>query len=654
VRTFPRLARLSAVAGALVTVAFVVSSAAAAAPGGRHPLPGSKPSWTAAAPQTAPVRAGDQVSAKVWLAPRDPAALKTLATAISDPASSRYRQFITPQQYDATFAPTAAQLKQVTDWLTGAGLHVDTVGPDSHFVAVSGTASDIEAAFDTGLARYAVNGKQAQAPTSAVTVPDSLAGIVLGVTGLSTLNHAVQPGDFGAPDAYVNSTTCSSYYDEKLAAAQPPFQGKTLPYAPCGYTPSQLRGAYGIDHTGLSGNKQTIAIVDAFDASTLEQDANTYAHNQHEKPFSPKQFADRSVGEDVSKEADCGGNGWYGEQTLDIEASHAMAPNANVLYYGGASCYDDDLLASLTRVVHDNDASIVSNSWGEPTFVVIDGQLYITLDQSTIDAYESVFQQGAAQGIGFYFSSGDDGDEQDAYGYTHPDYPTGDPWVTSVGGTSLAVGKNDQRLFETGWGTDKYALSDDASSWTPVDSFGNGDSFLYGAGGGYSKLFDRPAYQQGVVPSSTSGRAVPDVAMDADPTTGMLVGETQSFSGPSRFGPAGVHYGEYRIGGTSLATPLFAGFVADVAQAAGGRVGFANPWIYGLAKAAPSVYYDVTPQGDVGNVRADYTNGLNADGGYTYSVRTFDTDSSLVTAPGWDDVTGVGTPNLGIFKHGRR
>ena len=108
-----------------------------------------------------------------------------------------------------------------------------------------------------------------------------------------------------------------------------------------------------------------------------------------------------------------------------------MAPAANVLYYGGASCFDDDLLASLSRIVADNKASIVSNSWGEPTFFVDPRTvIYATIDQDLVDAYESVFKQGAVQGIGFYFSSGDDGDDLAAWGFKHPDYPTGDPWVT--------------------------------------------------------------------------------------------------------------------------------------------------------------------------------------------------------------------------------
>jgi subtilase family serine protease len=377
----------------------------------------------------------------------------------------------------------------------------------------------------------------------------------------------------------------------------------------------------------------------------LQSDANQYSTNHGDTPFTPGQFTDHSVAEGASSDPDpinaCGGNGWYTEQALDVEAVHGMAPAANVAYYGAASCYDDDLLAQLAQVAKDDTASIVTNSWGEPTFVVIDGTLYTTIDQSLVDAYESVFKQGAVEGIGYYFSSGDNGDEQAAWGYTHPDWPTGDPWVTSVGGTSIAIGSANTRLFETGWGTSKWSLSADGSSWVQTIPF------QYGAGGGYSQVFAQPWYQNGVVTNNpTGGRAVPDIAMDADPTTGFLMGQTQSFALSSRYGPAGVHYGEFREGGTSLASPLLAGVQADVQQGAGQRLGFANPLIYSLksqSNGASSFYDPTATQRDDGNVRADYRNGYNADNGIVYSVRTFDQDSSLDTTKAWDDVTGVGT-----------
>jgi len=641
-----------ALAGALTLAALVVTAGASARTNGpfdfsRHVLPGSKPAWTAAAPQTAAVPSGQAVHARVWLTPRNSDQLDALAQAVSDPSNAQYGQFITADQYDAQFAPTAAQVSQVTQWLTQSGLSVDTTGPDNHFVEVSGSASAAANAFGSTLADYLVNGTQAQAPVTDLSVPDSLSGIVATVTGLSTFGHAMKPADFGAPAAFVNATPCSDYYGQQTARTLPKFQHQTLPYAVCGYTPDQLRGAYGVGGFGNSqnlGRGSTVAITDAYDAPTLLGDANTYALRHGDRPFAFGQFQDRSVPEDASTGDECGGNGWYGEQTLDVEAVHAMAPGANVLYYGAASCFDDDLLAQLSQVVHDNKASIVTNSWGSPTFYVdpTTGDLVPLEDPATIAAYETVFKQGAVEGIGFMFSSGDSGDEFDNTGYAAPDYPTSDPWVTSVGGTSLAIDRRDNRMFETGWGTEKYGLSSGGSSWTLTVPF------LYGAGGGTSTLFPEPLYQKPVV-GRTTGRAVPDVGMDADPTTGMLVGETQSFSLPSRFGPPGVHYGEYRIGGTSLASPLYAGAEA-VAQAneGGRRIGFANPLIYALARI-PGEFYDVTPQGDPGNVRADYANGQNAAGGILYSVRSFDQDSSLMTNRGWDNVTGVGSVTSNFF-----
>jgi subtilase family serine protease len=640
-----RLRRMALILSGSAIAVFGTAGAASAA-STRHVLPDTKPSWTAAVAKTDNVPATQGLTAKVWLTTRNADALDALATAVSDPDSAQYGQFISEPAYRAQFAPTADTVAQVRAWLTGAGLRVTSVGADNHFVAVSGSAAAMNAAFGTQLARYSVNGSIERAPSSDLSLPDNLANAVDDVTGLSTFGHQVKRADFGPPDAFVSGTPCSSYYGEKSASALPKFEGKTLSFNPCGYTPSAFRSAYGVDRAGTGGAGATVAITDAYDAPQLESDANTYSTLHGDSAFAAGQFADLSVPEDASTGDDCGGNGWYGEQALDVEAVHGMAPAAGVLYYGAASCFDDSLLAQLGQVVADNKASIVTNSWGEPTFVVVDGELFSTIDKPLVKAYESVFKQGAVQGIGFYFSSGDDGDDLEAWGYKHPDFPSGDPWVTAVGGTSLAIGKNGQRLWETGWGTTRYLLKDNGKAWDKSSG-----TFLYGAGGGFSEIFRRPWYQDGVVPGNTSGRAVPDIGMDGDPSTGMLVGETQAFSLPSVFGPVGSHYGEFRLGGTSLASPLLAG-VQAVAQGSS-RLGFANPRIYRLAKKQFSngflsrkrdlaPFYDVTPQGDRATARVDYVNTMNADDGLTYSVRTFNEDSSLKTGPGWDDVSGVG------------
>ncbi|MBD3784515.1 MAG: S8/S53 family peptidase, partial [Micrococcales bacterium] len=576
------------------------------------------------------------------------AGLTALATAVSTPHSSSYGHYLSDAQYRSRFAPTAASVAAVRSWAKGAGLRVDAVGADNHFVSVSGSASAVSQAFTAGLQTFSVDGHTGTAPTTAVTVPDSLAGQVLAVTGLDTVTHwtapnlqkdkgtpsadaGTSPSDLGPPPGFVNATPCSSYYGQKVDKTDPAFEGKHLPYAVCGYVPSQLRSTYGVSTSRRTGRGQTVAITDAFAAPTIEKDANTYAARHGDRPFRRGQLTQSNdTNYDPAKVDECGGNGWFGEETLDVEAVHGMAPDAGVAYYGAASCYDDDLLASLARAVSDNRASAISNSWGEPTYVTVDGAVYPTIDQTLVDAYESVFLQGAVQGIGFYYSSGDDGDEGANTGVVSPDWPAADPWVTAVGGTALAVDKHGRRQFETGWGTERYSLTNGA--WTS-------DGFLYGAGGGCSDIFAKPAYQR-LARTGCDKRAVPDVAMDADPTTGMLVGETQVFDLPTKFGQ-GTRYGEYRIGGTSLAAPLFAGVQAD-AQQGRRRIGFADPLIYLLG--AFGVFHDVRPEGDPGNIRVDYVNGLNADDGLRSTVRTFDEDSSLTTGRGWDDVTGVGTP----------
>jgi subtilase family serine protease len=621
---------------ALAGLAAFAGQVSASGPG-RSVMAGTKPAWTAHAKQATAVAPSEPgVQARVWLTPRDEAGLTALAQAVSDPASAQYGQFLDEPAYRAQYAPTADQVTAVEGWLTSAGLTVGAVGPDSHYIAVSGSADAVNAAFGTQLTRYVVSGKPELAPATDLSVPDSVAGLVEAVTGLSTLGHRMTPGDMGAPDAFVVGEPCSSFYGQKRATTLPRYHGKTLPYNVCGYTATQLRGAYGVTAARRDGSGATVAITDAFDASTLEQDANTLSRLHGDQPFRRGQFRDVSVPEDLSTSDDCGGNSWYGEQALDVEAVHGMAQGANVLYYGASSCNDADFLTVLAQIVGDNKASIVTNSWGEAAFSLDEnGNLVSSVDPGLIAAYEDIFKQGAVQGIGFYFSSGDDGDDLEADGYKDTEFPTSDPWVTSVGGTSLAIGRDDSRLFETGWGTTLWALADNGRSWTTP-------TFHGGAGGGYSDYLGRPWYQNGVVPWNTTGRAVPDVSMDSDPTTGMLVGETQSFPLRSRYGPAGVHYGEYRIGGTSVGSPLMAGAQA-VAQG-GRRIGFANPFLYSLASFPRfDPFYDATPQGDPANVRADYVNSINADDGVSLSLRTFDEDSSLFTTRGWDDVTGVGS-----------
>ena len=151
----------------LLSMAVLATTAALpalAAEPGRHVLAGTKPAWVQAVKKTADVPSGQEVSAMVWLAPRNAAQLNALARAVSDPTNAQYGQVISEAQYRAQFAPTADQIKAVRQWLTGAGLHIDEIGPDSHYVAVSGSAASVSAAFGTRLGLYTAQGKRVRAP----------------------------------------------------------------------------------------------------------------------------------------------------------------------------------------------------------------------------------------------------------------------------------------------------------------------------------------------------------------------------------------------------------------------------------------------------------------------------------------------------------
>jgi subtilase family serine protease len=167
----------------------------------------------------------------------------------------------------------------------------------------------------------------------------------------------------------------------------------------------------------------------------------------------------------------------------------------------------------------------------------------------------------------------------------------------------------------------------------------------------------------GVVPTklselrgSTPMRVVPDISMDADPATGMLVGETQTF-------PNGVYYDQYRIGGTSVSSPLFAGVIARADQTLGRPLGFLNPTLYSLSGNSRAVF-DVGPAGKQDQSRADFANSIDASEGKLFWTRIIDYEGpeqfcssatvcatqnvALNATAGYDNMTGLGAPNSGL------
>lgn len=643
----PRRGRTLAAVTAIPLLAgmIMVSTSAQASPDGRTAIPGTRPTWATASADRGATNSGAAVSARVYLAGRDAPGLGAYATAVSRPDSPLYHKYLTPDQYQQRFGPSDAQVRSVTGWLAANKLAVD--GVTKHYVSFHGTVANTQSAFDTVLHNYTKDGSTVRAPQRDASVPANVANAVLTVTGLSTAPVTMRSGAATpAPPAagFRNAQPCSGYYGAKTADGYPQAYGGTPPVAVCGYTGAQLRGAYGVTGSGLTGKGVTVAIIDAFASPTLASDADTYNSNNGEQPLRPGQLSQylpdhytNTDPSDATHPNGCGASNWFGEQSLDVEAVHNIAPDADIAYVGAVSCLDTDLQDALDKVVDNRLATIVSNSWG-------DVAAHATPDLTK--RYEQTFLQGAVEGIGFYFSSGDNGDEKASSGTLQVDYPTSDPWVTSVGGTSLAVDHGNHYQWETGWGVGLSALAADKSGWDPQPP----GTFQAGAGGGTSTLFPQPYYQRGVAPDTLAKangakdamRVVPDVAAVADANTGMLIGQTQTF-------PDGVKYDQYRLGGTSLACPVFAGIQALAQQAQHGvPIGFANNAIY--FRYGTSAFHDVTdhPLGagqSIANLRADYVNKVDATGGLSYSLRTFGHDSSLAATPGYDDVTGVGSPS---------
>jgi subtilase family serine protease len=652
---------LIAAAATTLAVGVLTTAAAQASPAARMAIAGTQPTWANSSNRmSAQAVTSGTVTALVYLAGQNPAGLASYATAVSTPGNAMYGHYLAPAQVMAAYGPTSAQVTEVQNWLTGAGLTVtkteDEVGG---YIEVTGSVQQATQAFGVTFGTYkAPSGQPARAPEESATAPADVASAVLTVSGLDTAKHQAAPADTLPPPGYNYwiAPPCSQYYAQKIAVNEPSAGLAKQPWTNCGYTPRQIRGAYHVAQSGMTGKGQTVAIVDAYASPTMLSDANQYAKATGDPQFAPGQYnQDLASDFTLTSPDECDAAGWYGEESLDVESVHGMAPGAHVTYVGAASCDDSDLLDALALIVDNHLASIVSDSWGEPTD-----------DASQIPVYNEIFMAGAAEGIGFFFSAGDSGyespDEDPGSDMIQTDFPDSSPWVTSVGGTSLAIGSRNNYEWETSWGTLIDPLAANGQSWSSTPPGQYPDGYDGSGGGGVSYDFAQPSYQKGVVPNSlatalpngstspTPMRVTPDVAALADPSTGILVGQTT-------LQPNGTTYAFSlsRIGGTSVASPVFAGIEADAQQAAGHALGFANPAIY--QRYRTPAFHDVTdhpfgPQVQLYEVRNNYTDPDTKTGPLLTYLRALGINgegaAALHAVPGYDDATGVGSPNYYI------
>lgn len=675
----------SAVAASTVTRATLVGTAAPAA---------------ATTDAVGAVSPASQVNFDLVMRLRDPAGAAALVRAVSTPGSASYHQYITASQWEAQFSPTAADIASAKLWLTKEGFIVGAVSKDGITIGASGTAAQVESAFGTTLRDYDVSGHTERLAATNLSVPSSLSSTVAGALGVNqqiadpadasdsdvSPSGASDPGAGStpaagfppAPYAFIPHTPCSSSYGSSTTTTTPPFGNgypATVPDIVCGYTPPQLRAAYGVTSAD-TGAGATVAVVDAYASSTQPADATRYfAAHDTSNPFANADY--KQVLQQPFTDGDlCAASGWATEQAIDIEAVHAMAPDAHILYVGAQNCANG--LFNADQYVIDNGlANVLTNSWGDTGGDLLNEPVAHT-------AYDDIFELAAATGITVQYSTGDDGDNFALLGVSAADYPASSPYVTAVGGTSLEINGDDQRVGELGWSTGRSFLcsanlvgyldgctASKVGTWLRVTSDG-------GSGGFTSYYYLQPPYQAGIVPPSLSERnsalleqparmrVIPDISLDADPGTGFLIGLTQAFPNGA------VQYSETRYGGTSLASPLLAGLVADADQVGDVSLGFLNPLLYSMDSSDPSSILDVVPSPTpVGNFRTDYAGavGEGLNNGVIYAEGTVESfrelyygglesycdgtgePGSCITrpqtqsaAPGYDSLTGLGAP----------
>ncbi len=627
----------------------------------------SVPGVVARATNQGRVQAAQPVKVTLWMNLRNKAAFDQRVAALYTPGSATYHKWLTTSDL-LTYAPTAADLQTVREQLEKDGLAVKVDESDPFAIRAQGTAAQMEAAFGTELNNFETDGTAFRANATEAIVKGAAASLVLSVSGLDNvpmkplLTQAVNART-GKPLAPVPlavvkaaSSGLGGYFTDKCFHPATTYTlGETgqLPIGvyfgnvystgslQCAYNAAQMQAVYGLPavyKAGFRGEGQTIVVVDAFGSPTLMSDANEFNKLNSLPLFtsSTLKIVD-SDGQPLS--GPLSGN-WVGETSIDVEWAHAIAPAANIVVVATPSEDDQDFQYAISYATMHHLGGVISNSYGTPE---------TEHGAVTLEAYNQVIEQAAATGIAVNYASGDHSDLMLGTPAGATLVPADTPYSTAVGGTSIGVPGGTGIAMQTGWGTNETLIAfDKADISDPPYNYGND----LGSGGGSSLYFAKPAWQKNL---SGSYRLVPDVSLEADPLTGAVLVYTDPLYGTT----------VEAIGGTSLSTPMFSAFWALANQKAGHLLGQAAPIVSTLPSDAVTDIVPVSsPTNTVGTV-------VDSDGATYYSAAylaeplvhtkdfvsaiwpvsgeylnlTFGTDSSLTVAPGWDDVTGYGTPN---------
>jgi subtilase family serine protease len=594
-----------------------------------------------------------------------------------DPKSANYHKWFTDADF-AKYAPTAADFKTVQDTLTKHGLAVVSVDPHNFSIRVHGKTSAVESAFQTDLHTFTYKNTVFQAHVRDAELAGGAGDLVGSVAGLERHNvkplftiaknpktnlplakkKIAKPADIGSTlvgSINETPTTAAALATYTTPGASLPigvYYGTTYNQNPTkviSYAPAALQSHYGLTPLigqGYDGTGQTIALVEAYGYDAAESDANAAAKAWGLPPLTSANFS-VIYPEGPPLDPDAADLvGWTDEIALDIQSAHAIAPGAKILVVASAGQDNEDQIASLQYIITNKLATTVSSSWENDDEIIA--------GPAEENAFNEVLEVGAAAGISFQFSSGDGGDLGLGTPVGSVGVPSNAPYATAVGGTSILTNPAGGKRIVTGWGTDLAYVNLGGPTDPPTEfSF-----FEFGAGGGESAFFSKPAWQA-TLPGS--GRQVPDVSALADPFTGFAIVVTEE----------GTQYAEAGIGGTSLASPIFTAIWAIAQQYNGGPIGHAGEAVTNLKAGqitdvvGTSVLESSNVSGTVydssgatfyssdalfadaalGQTQTDFASALWPLASDEAIAISFGTDSSLTVTPGWDNVTGWGEPN---------
>ncbi len=547
--------------------------------------------------------------------------LSQLLHAQQTKGSPMYHRWLGPGQFAASYGVSTSDLAKVAGWLQSQGFRVDAIPASSDRINFSGTAALVSTAFHTQMHRYKLNGKMQWANASNVSVPQAIAGMVLGIEHLNTFRPV--PHRIARPvHARVLSASegLSAHYTVQDGS------GNELNFiAPSDST--TIYNVSGLYSAGITGKGQSIGVVGQTDILQYKSDiANFRSLSGLNAANMPSQILVPNSGTTQVYAGD------LEEADIDTEWSGATAKDASIVYVTvgsdpNASVFDALQYAIQTPLLNNKTQflPVISISYGacEPAFQGSAG------GPAEVETLEQTLQEANAQGQTVVASSGDSGSADCDTGTNSSgqlvgasnglavDYPGSSQYVTAAGGSSFSGDILNQSKY---WSQTNNSDNGSVLSYIPETTWNDTPNLtdlsnagsLSASGGGASALFAKPSWQTGPGVPGDGKRDVPDLSLAADPNHDgyVLCTEETNSAGTSLTGttscvyPVGsqqVPYFDansqgYLYGGTSIVAPQLAGMIALWNQAAGNTqgVGNINPFLYLTAQNTPGAFHDTT------------------------------------------------------------